>query len=487
MKVSTFSWAHHLMHLNGIHDLSHEFEEVGSTSLPMHIPEKLIKKYNVPAPRYTSYPTVPHWDYEQLPSKDWTSQVKSVFKRRHIEDGISLYIHLPYCESLCTYCACNTRITKNHSVEEKYINTLLKEWEQYVQLAGKKPVIRELHLGGGTPTFFSPENLVNLIEGIMRNAVRHEKASFSFEGHPNNTTYTHLKALHSVGFDRVSYGVQDLDNKVQKVINRIQPFEKLVEVTNWSRELGYTSVNFDLIYGLPFQTENSVMDTIEKVMTLKPERIAFYSYAHVPWKKPGQRAYTEIDLPDNDAKRKLYELGKEMLTNYGYQDVGMDHFALEGDELYKAYITRTLHRNFMGYNAAKTSALIGLGASAISDLDTAYAQNEKKVEDYISRIEAGGLAITKGHLMTNEDRIIRDFILDIACKGEVKWSKAEHMIDFNMNIELLEMTKEGLVKLYGNGMRVTDLGMAFIRNICMVFDKRLKDKETNQPQFSKAI
>lgn len=454
----------------------------------MKISEELIQKYNVPAPRYTSYPTVPFWADDRINSKEWLSVVKRTFDETNDKQGISLYIHLPYCESLCTYCACNTRITKNHNVEESYIEALLSEWKIYCDTFGRKPLLREIHLGGGTPTFFSVENLKSLIKSILDTAELHENYAFSFEGHPNNTTKEHLQALYEVGFRRVSYGVQDLDFKVQKTINRLQPFENVKRATEDAREIGYTSVNFDLIYGLPFQTEDSVLNTIDKVLTLKPERIAFYSYAHVPWKRPGQRAYTEADLPDNAAKRKLYEIGKKTLIQQGYIDVGMDHFALKGDELYEAYVRKTMFRNFMGYTTAQTDLLIGLGTSAISDAKYAYAQNVKVVEDYKEVLEAGGLPVTKGHFLTSEDRIIRKFIIDIACHGEVRWHDYPQLLDFNMNIALLTMAQEGLIELYASGLRVTPLGMAFLRNICMVFDKRLASNETvSDRMFSKAI
>ncbi len=455
----------------------------------MNIPIELIKKYNVPAPRYTSYPTVPYWEVDAMKNTEWLNVVKRTFDESNDKEGISLYIHLPYCESLCTYCACNKRITKNHTVEDSYIEAVLKEWGIYLETFARKPLIREIHLGGGTPTFFSPENLKKLIDGITTTSVLHEQHHFSFEGHPNNTTREHLQTLYDVGFRRVSYGVQDLDPKVQKTINRIQPLEKVVRATEDAREVGYTSVNFDLIYGLPFQTEDSVLDTIEKVLELKPERIAFYSYAHVPWKSPGQRAYTEADLPDDSEKRKLYEIGKKTLIGNEYIDVGMDHFALKGDDLYEAYLRKTMSRNFMGYTTAQTDLLIGLGASAISDAKYAFAQNEKKIETYKETIEHNTLPLTKGHFLTNEDLVIRKFIMNIACQGEVRWHDYPHILDFSMNIALLTMAQEGLINLYDDGLRVTDRGMAFLRNICAVFDKRMTSNEpiSTYQTFSKAI
>jgi len=307
----------------------------------------LVKKYDVPTPRYTSYPTVPYWDVDSFSVGKWEAAVRNTFEASNDDKGISLYIHLPFCESLCTYCACTTRITKNHKVEIPYIQAILKEWDHYKKIFGKTPIIREIHLGGGTPTYFSPQNLRWLITYLLEDVVVHKEFEFGFEGHPNNTTQEHLQALHDVGFTRVSFGVQDLDEKVQRTIHRIQPFESLEKATLEARRIGYESVSFDLIYGLPFQNPSTISDTIEKVLTLKPDRIAFYSYAHVPWLKPGQRGYEDNDLPSEVLKRQLYEVGRSKLKSAGYVDIGMDHFALPQDSLYGAHIAGTLHRNFM--------------------------------------------------------------------------------------------------------------------------------------------
>jgi oxygen-independent coproporphyrinogen III oxidase len=451
--------------------------------------EYLIQKYNVPAPRYTSYPTVPYWDTERPAASQWFEVVQRTFKESNRQKGISLYIHLPFCEVLCTYCGCNTRITKNHGVESSYINALLLEWNQYLAHFPEKPIIRELHLGGGTPTFFSPENLTFLLEGIFAEAEIHPEREFSFEGHPNNTTTEHLQALYNLGFRRVSYGIQDFDEKVQRTINRIQPFANVAQATSEARRIGYESVNFDLIYGLPYQTPQSVSDTIDKVALLRPDRIAFYSYAHVPWLKPGQRSYTEKDLPDNAAKRALYELGLEKFKALGYTDIGMDHFALPNDALFTALQNKTLHRNFMGYTTCHTDLLIGLGCSSISDAKYAYLQNQKKVEDYKLNLQTGELPILKGHFLTPEDLVIKEAILDIACKGELTYtSQLRRTISADAWVTLQNTETEGLLELRADGLTVTSLGKAFIRNICMVFDRRHQELQTaGQQVFSKAI
>ena len=453
----------------------------------MDINEALIAKYNVPVPRYTSYPTVPYWSEDTMNENQWLQVVKRTFDETNEDSGISLYLHLPYCESLCTYCACNTRITKNHKVESSYIDAILAEWQIYLSVFSQKPKIREMHLGGGTPTFFSPENLDKLISGILRDADVFEQSAFSFEGHPNNTTYEHLSTLYSLGFKRVSYGVQDLDIKVQQTINRVQPFENVKRATVDARNIGYESVNFDLVYGLPFQTHEGIGLTIEKVLQLKPERIAFYSYAHVPWKRPGQRAYTEKDLPDNSYKRRLYETGKTMLLNAGYVDIGMDHFALPDDGLFNAQKSSTLHRNFMGYTEASSALLIGLGTSAISDAKYAYAQNDKTVEGYKSSILEEHLSLRKGHYLTLEDMTIKEAILDLCCRRVLKKDTADKICDKNANDQLSNMMDEGLIKYDHNNIEITPLGMAFLRNICAVFDRKMNDQQSTEQLFSKAI
>ncbi|WP_127142336.1 oxygen-independent coproporphyrinogen III oxidase [Flagellimonas marinaquae] len=449
----------------------------------------LVQKYNVPGPRYTSYPTVPYWDIESFSGKKWNSSVLRAFQENP-EEGISVYIHLPFCEHMCTFCGCHKRITKRHEVERPYITSVLKEWELYVDLLGSKPVIKELHLGGGTPTFFSPENLRILIEGIVRMSTKTDDIEFSFEGHPNNTTREHLQALFDVGFRRVCFGVQDYNLTVQRAINRIQPFENVKNVTDWAREIGYTSVGHDIIYGLPFQNCDDVENTIIKTNAIKPDRIAFYSYAHVPWLKGnGQRGYKEEDLPSSVEKKAQYEMGKRMLTEFGYKDVGMDHFALPTDSLYKALENGTLHRNFMGYTPSKTKLMVGLGASSISDSWYGFAQNVKNVEEYQSLVSHGVIPIFRGHILNEEDEILRRHILNIMCRFETSWNdKDEQSVDFDMVLaNLSELEKDGLVELDNQHIKVTDKGRPFVRNISMAFDLKLQRKKPDTRIFSMTV
>lgn len=448
--------------------------------------EELIKKYNVPVPRYTSYPTAPCWG-ERLDNFDRIEQIiRTTFQYANKGSGISIYIHLPYCEDLCTFCACNRIITKNHKVEDSYIAAVLSEWQKYLDLFVVKPVVRELHLGGGTPTFFSPENLRYLITSIMEGAVMHQEHEFSFEAHPGVTTVEHLQMLYEVGFKRVSFGVQDFDAEVQGTINRENDFATVESITKAARKIGYTSINYDLVYGLPKQKLASVEDTVAKVAQLRPERIAFYSYAHVPWKMKMQRLFTDDDLPDNAEKRALYERGKKLLAENHYHDIGLDHFALESDELYKAYEERRLHRNFMGYNTSHTKVLIGLGASSISDFDTMYIQNDKHVRNYERALQKGDWAYSRSYILSKKDMRIKQAILDIACKrGVILSEDLQQYVPLEKQEALVEMEEENLVRFNENGFEVTDLGMVFLRNICSIFDENYNAEK--QMNFSKSI
>lgn len=452
--------------------------------------QSIIQKYNIPGPRYTSYPTVPYWSEEGISKDQWKASVKRAFDESNDSEGISLYIHLPFCESLCTFCGCHKRITKRHSVESPYIEAVLKEWNLYLELLGGVPRVKEIHLGGGTPTFFSPENLDRLISGIMEKAERTENYEFSFEAHPNNTTEEHLMKLYELGFRRNSFGVQDYDPKVQKTINRIQSFEQVKEVTDKSREVGYTSISHDLVFGLPHQTIDSIADSIEKTAALMPERIAFYSYAHVPWIKGlGQRGYSEADLPVDEVKRELYEFGKRRFLELGYEEIGMDHFALKSDGLYKAVEEKTLHRNFMGYTSGKTQLMIGLGMSSISDSWYGFAQNIKTVEGYEQIVNGGEIPIFRGHKLNAEDLIIRKHILNIMCHFRTDFSDPSMQFPElgDTLSRLSEMEDDGLIEIGADYLKVHEVGRPFIRNVCMAFDLHLIRKAPQTRVFSMTI
>jgi oxygen-independent coproporphyrinogen-3 oxidase len=445
----------------------------------------LLKKYNVPAPRYTSYPTVPYWNNEINTAK-WKLNFQKQFSDQN-KNGISLYIHLPFCESLCTYCGCNKKITTNHGVEERYIEAVVKEWKMYVELMSEPPLIREIHLGGGTPTFFSAKNLEKLLQGVINKCNVHAQHEFSIEAHPNYTSAEQLDTLNKLGFKRISFGVQDNNPEVQRIINRIQPFENVKKATEAAREKGFSSINFDLIYGLPLQTETSVATTIKQSISLQPDRVAFYSYAHVPWTSRGQRLFNETDLPNAELKLKLYSTGKNLFLESRYHDIGMDHFSLESDDLYHAYKNGSLHRNFMGYVTHHTSMLIGLGVSSISDAGNAFAQNKKSLHEYYMNIESKELPLQKGYFLDNEDLLFRKHILDIMCKGSTWLSidDTDALLTYTFP-ELQNLQNDGLIKWDGNLVKVTRTGHSFLRNICSAFDIHLLKSNKNK-LYSRAI
>ena len=452
--------------------------------------KNLIQKYNVAGPRYTSYPTVPYWNSDSFSFEEYRQRLKTSFRESNDKEGISLYIHLPFCESLCTFCGCNKRITRRHEVESPYIAAVLHEWELYVRLLEKRPIIREIHLGGGTPTFFKPENLLILINGLFEFADRAAEWDFSFEGHPNNTTEEHLQALYEVGFRRVSFGVQDYNLVVQQAIHRFQPFANVKRVTESARRIGYTSVSHDLIFGLPFQTVDHVKATIEKTKELMPDRIAFYSYAHVPWiKGNGQRGFKEEDLPTPDVKRLMYENGKLAFEKAGYIEIGMDHFALESDSMYKAMGNGKLHRNFMGYTSSKTQVMIGLGVSAISDCWSGFAQNVKTIEEYYELLENDEIPVYRGHILTEEDKIIRKHILNLMCNLETSWTEESGYFKEvpDVLVSLKEMAADGLIEIGSNLVKIKESGRPYVRNVCMAFDVLLQRHQPETQLFSMTI
>ena len=451
----------------------------------------LIRKYNIPGPRYTSYPTVPYW--EETPAIDaWIKGIGAALaESERIGRGAAIYIHIPFCEQLCTFCGCNTRITKKHERGIPYVQTVIAELALYYQALGRTaPIpVAELHLGGGTPTWLSPEELRVLMTGIFQYIVPIKGAELSFEADPRVTTPAHLEMLAQLGFRRLSFGIQDFDPKVQEIVNRVQSLAQVATLTREARALGFSSINYDLIYGLPLQTAGSVTNTIAEVRRLKPDRIAFYAYAHIPWIKPGQRKYTESDLPDGDAKRALYELGRAMLEEAGYREIGMDHFALPSDSLWQAVEKRTLHRNFMGYMPKDVHPMISLGCSAIGDAWTMFAQNLKEVEAYEESVAAGTLPIFKGHVLSPEDLILRRHTLNLMTRFETGWHAAEHYTDYLEEIpaRLAEAVADGLVILTSHSATITPEGRPFLRNICMAFDARLSRKSPNTRIFSKTM
>jgi len=444
----------------------------------------LFAKYDVPAPRYTSYPTVPFWT-DSPTTAQWLNELNAACDDE--STTWSLYFHLPFCETLCTFCACNTVITRDHGREEGYIDLLSKEWDLYldrVPALRRRPLLG-LHLGGGTPTFFSAENLERILKPILTDIrVPADRFEASVEVHPGHTTREQLVTLRQLGFTRISIGVQDFDLEVQRLVNRHQPYEVTKSITDLARELGYTSVNYDLIYGLPRQNPESFAATVEKTIELRPDRIALYSFARVPWIKPAQRSYKDEDLPRAGEKRALYELAREMLARANYVEIGMDHFALPHDGMAKAQRKGTLHRNFQGYTETRTQVLLGLGVSAISETPTCFHQNEKAFPVYERRVRQGEIPTLRGHLLSDEDRRLREQILTFMTSFEVDL-RPEQRDDARNYLEPL--ISDGLVEVDGQRLILTERGRPFLRNACMFFDQRLRQQEQRPQVFSQAL
>ncbi len=443
----------------------------------------LLKKYDIPAPRYTSYPTVPYWS-ENPSTKEWLDSLETNLSKPG--SALSIYIHIPFCETLCTFCGCNTSITKNHSVERPYVDAVLKELLLYQEKlpSMEKTTLKDIHLGGGTPTYLSEQHLDHLLKDLLKNFKKTNDSEFSIEVDPRRTRLSQLEILKENGFRRISLGVQDFDPEVQRLVNRNQSFEETKTITEGARSLSYNSVNFDLIYGLPKQTALSMRKTFLQTLSLKPDRIAFYSYAHVPWIKPSQRLFTELDLPQSEKKRELYEIGREILESAGYIEIGMDHFALKHDPLAIASQTNQLHRNFMGYSSHTTDVMLGLGASAISETQDIFFQNQKLEIKYRNQIHNSEIPNFRGHKLSDSDKLRRQLILSIMTKWRV--SVPEVLVS-DIKSYLQEMENDELITWKENELFVCEKGKPFLRIIGTAFDEKLREGKPEGMLFSKAI
>lgn len=444
---------------------------------------QIFAKYDIPAPRYTSYPTVPYWGVAPT-QEQWLSHL------RHGLDGgknqWSMYIHVPYCESLCTFCGCNNIITKDHKKEEPYIQSVLKEWELYRKLVPEfsKSQLQGIHLGGGTPTFLSAQHLKELLTPILEYTKRGEHFEGSIEVDPRRTNHEQLEALYSLGFRRISLGVQDFTPEIQRLVNRLQSFEETENITRYAREIGFTSVNYDLIYGLAKQTLETMKHTIEQTKRLRPDRIALYSFALVPWIKPAQRLFKDEDLPVGKDKRDLYEYARAELLKFGYVEVGMDHFALPDEALAIAVKNTKLHRNFMGYTDQKSQVMLGLGVSSISETPESFHQNEKILPKYEELLNAGQIPTSRGHVLTGEDIARRHQILSLMTTYEVMMTPEQKQLAPEF---LAEMIADNLLKIEGDKVIVTENGKPFLRNICIFFDEHLKRNKPQTRIFSQSL
>jgi oxygen-independent coproporphyrinogen-3 oxidase len=444
----------------------------------------LLEKYDVPVPRYTSYPAVPHW--QQTPaSDDWFTALNTALSPELA--SLAVYLHLPFCEALCTFCGCNTVITRNHERSAPYVDVLLAELDLYL---ARVPALRhrpisQIHLGGGTPTFMPPPVLETLLTGIAaRLPLRADGYEGSVEVDPRVTTREHLEVMRANGLSRISLGVQDIDTEVLRLVNRPQPLAMTADLCRLARDTGYQSINFDLIYGLPGQCPDTMTRLADAVLDLRPDRLAVYSFARVPWIKPAQRKFKDEDLPAGAAKRQLYEGLRHRLLGAGYEEIGMDHFALPHDALAVSARGGRLHRNFMGYTDRRTTALLGLGVSAISETPACYHQNEKVITVYERRVAAGEVPTLRGHLLSDEDRRRADRIRALMTTGRAPLDSGDAA---DARLHLRELAADGLVEIDEDELRMTPGSKPFLRNVAAFFDTYLRASAHEGPAYSRAI
>ncbi|HWX20476.1 MAG TPA: oxygen-independent coproporphyrinogen III oxidase [Candidatus Binatia bacterium] len=437
----------------------------------------LVQKYNVAGPRYTSYPPATKFT-EAL---KWPELAERILDNNRTERELSLYFHIPFCETLCWYCGCTTVITLNHNQGSTYINYLEKEVAQMSTLLNPRRKAVQLHWGGGSPTFLSPDEIRRLGEIIHRHFTFSDDLEAGVEIDPRRLTRDHIVALREIGFNRASLGVQDFDPGVQEAVHRIQPREMTEQVLGWVRELGFASINFDLIYGLPHQTVESFNRTLDSVLSLQPDRLAVFSYAHVPWVKPAQKILEHKVLPPPEVKLQLLKMVIERLTeNNRYVYIGMDHFARPGDELAVAQSRKKLQRNFQGYSTRAGADIYSFGMSSISQIPEAYWQNEKDLVKYYAALDSGQVPLVRGYLVTEEDKLRRETIMRVMCDLSLDYAAMSQRLGINFashferELEsLAPFETDGLVHRSPSGMEVTNMGRLFIRNIAMSFDNTL--------------
>jgi oxygen-independent coproporphyrinogen III oxidase len=439
------------------------------------VSRELLARHGAPGPRYTSYPTVMHWGRAPTASQ-WTTALTTALQAPAARCGI--YVHIPFCQSLCTFCGCNMRLVRNHALAAPYVDTLLAEFALYrQQLSISRLTLGELHLGGGTPTYLPAQELDRLLDGLLEHVALAADADLAIEVDPRNTTREQLTVLRRHGFNRISVGVQDFDARVLQIVDRVQTEDEVRRVVNNARELGFTSVSFDLIYGLPLQTTDSLHHTFDVMQRLKPDRVSFLPYAHVPWIKQSQRQYTEADLPDATLRQQLLLVGREHLGAAGFVDIGMDQYARREDSLARALAAGTLHRNFMGFTASPTQALMGLGVSAIGAAHNAYAQNEKGLQAYETRVRAGELPLQRGHVLSAEEHRIRDLLWSLLTTSHASLHADDMAASWWPATQraLQALQEDDLVLMDGARIAVTGLGRAFLRHIGMAFDGYLRN------------
>jgi oxygen-independent coproporphyrinogen III oxidase len=448
----------------------------------------LVQKYNVPGPRYTSYPPATHFN-DKVDLKEFQRLIKL---NRQSERELSLYYHLPFCYSLCWYCGCTTVITPKQSASATYLDYLEKEMALVAQDSNPKRKVVQIHWGGGSPSFLLPDEIRRLGEMTRSRFNVAPDVEASIEVDPRRINRDHIQAMREAGFNRASLGVQDNDPRVQKAVHRVQPRELTEQVAGWIREAGFQSLNIDLIYGLPFQTPESFAKTLEEILALKPDRFAVFNYAHVPWIKPHQRIFKDGMLPTPETKLLLLKTTIERLASAGYVYIGMDHFARQTDELAVAQRGKTLQRNFQGYSTRAGADIFGFGMSSISQAESIYWQNEKELETYYRRLDLGELPLHKGYVMTEDDRVRRWTIMRLMCDLGLDYDAMSVSlgIDFRRYFareidSLGDLVADGLLSLSPGGLEVSEVGRLLVRNIAMRFDAYLPQEK--EKRYSRTV
>lgn len=460
--------------------------------MSVRVPVELLAKYDRPGPRYTSYPTAPCWS--DFTAADYQERLRAAAVR--VDEPVSLYVHLPFCESLCWFCGCSVVITNKHDKSEAYVGRVLKEAAMVRETMECGRPVAQFHWGGGTPTFLPPEQITRLYVGLNELFVNMDDAEISIEVDPRVTTTAQLETLRDLGFNRISMGVQDFNPEVQKAINRIQSFEMTRDLVNAARDLGFQSVNLDLIYGLPFQNARAFGRTLDQIIEIGPQRIACYSYAHVPWLKKHQRIISEDTLPEPSVKLDLYRIALDALQDAGFVVIGMDHFAQQDDELAVAAGTGSLHRNFQGYSTHPAEEMLSFGVTAIGEVDRAFVQNLKTLSEWEREVDAGRLPANRGLRRSASDEERRRMILDLMCKFRLVFDEHGGNENFQRRFaveleELKQLSADGLIEILEDRLQVTQLGRLLIRNIAMVFDEWLRrdrrQDDTPKSRFSQTV
>lgn len=451
----------------------------------------LIKKYDRPGPRYTSYPTAPHFK-ESFTHEKYMDEIIRTNNGNNLPD-LSLYYHIPFCDTLCYFCGCNMIVTRNRDRIKEYIKYIKNEIDLLRSYLSPERKVSQIHWGGGTPTHLNPDEIIDLISYINSNFEIAPDAEEGCEIDPRELTKDHLSALSNGGFNRISMGVQDFDAKVQKAVNRIQPEEITRKVIEWIRELGFQSINLDLIYGLPFQSVESFEKSVDAIIDISPDRIAVFNYAHVPWMKKHMSLINAEDIPKPEEKLNILKMTIEKLTGAGYIFIGMDHFAKPDDEMAVALRRKKLYRNFQGYSTNAGTDLYAMGITSISQIGRIYTQNFKKEKEYFDALEEGLLPVSKGYYLSDDDLLRRHVIMKLMCDFELKFEQVEKQfnIDFKKYFSyglnnLKEMTDDNLVNINDSMIKVTDMGRLLIRNIAMNFDGYIERKE-DTAKYSRTV